>query len=586
MNTAPTPTHHRLPLRPGDFSCLAEALDYAAAGDTGCNFYDGRGKLCAVLTYRALREDAQRFARVLSGLGLERGARVALVADTHPDFIRLFCACQYSDLVPVTLPASIHLSSHQAYVRQLRRLLTSSRAEVAIAPAGFSSFLSEAAASLRLRFLGTPEELATLPEGRTPPRFLQPEETAYIQYTSGTTRTIRGVVVTQRALMSNLFAILRHGIDVRPGDRAVSWLPFYHDMGFVGFVLAPIASQVSVDYLGTAEFAKRPQQWLALMTRTQATISFSPSFGYELCTRRLRPGDAARFDLRAWRVAGVGAEMIRPDLLERFADLLAPSGFDRRAFVACYGMAECSLAVSFAPVGTGIKVDRVDRHHLAESGIALPIDDLPGEDASRITTFVNCGVPLPGHEMEVRDEGGRPLPDRRCGTIFVSGPSVMSGYFENPEATQEVLSPDGWLDTGDLGYRVDGSVVITGRKKDLLIIKGRNIWPQDLEVIAEQQPEVRRGAAAAFSVPGPLGEETAVVVVQCREADPEKRDALVRRLQGLILEELGIHCLIELVPPHTLPRTSSGKLSRAGARAQYLKSRDLGAHTSWQTSSH
>lgn len=583
MNIRSTPTHNRLPLRPGDFSCLAEALDFAAAGDTGCNFYDGRGELYAVLTYRSLQEDAQRFARMLSGLGLPRGARVALVADTHPDFIRLFFACQYGGLVPVTLPASVHLSSHQAYVRQLRRLLTSSRAEVAIAPTGFSSFLSEAAASLGLRFLGTSEEFAGLSEDHATLRPLQAEETAYIQYTSGTTRAVRGVVVTQRALMSNLFAILRHGLDVRPGDRAVSWLPFYHDMGFVGFVLAPMASQVSVDYLGTAEFAKRPQQWLALMTRTGGTISFSPSFGYELCGRRLRPGDAARFDLRAWRVAGVGAEMIRPDLLERFADLLAPSGFDRRSFIACYGMAECSLAVSFAPLGTGIKVDRVDRHHLAESSIALPADDLPDGDDSRITTFVNCGVPLPGHEVEVRDDAGRPVPDRRCGTIFVRGASVMSGYFEDAEATAEVLSPDGWLDTGDLGYRVDGSVVITGRKKDLLIIKGRNIWPQDLEVIAEQQPEVRTGAAAAFSVIGPLGEETAVMVVQCRESEPEKRNALVRRLQSLILEELGIHCLIDLVPPHTLPRTSSGKLSRAGARAQFLKRRDLGAPSPWQT---
>lgn len=585
MDTRPTPTHNRLPFRAGDFSCLAEALDYAATGDTGCNFYDGRGGLSAVVSYAALREDAQRFARRLAGLGLPRGARVALVADTDPDFIRLFFACQYAGLAPVTLPASIHLSSHGAYVRQLRRLLASSRAEVAISPAAFTPLLTEAAESLPLRFLGTAGELAARVEERPAPSPLRAEEVAYIQYTSGTTRAVRGVVVTQRALMSNLFAILRHGIDVRPGDRAVSWLPFYHDMGFVGFVLSPMASQVSVDYLGTAEFAKRPQLWLRLMTRMQATISFGPSFGYELCTRRLRPADAAQFDLRAWRVAGVGAEMIRPGLLERFADLLAPSGFSRRAFVACYGMAECSLAVSFAPLGAGIKVERVDRHHLAEASVALPVDDLPDGDDSRVTTFVNCGVPLPDHEVEVRDDGGRPVPDRRCGTIFVRGPSIMSGYFEDPDATREVLAPDGWLDTGDLGYRVDGSIVITGRKKDLLIIKGRNIWPQDLEAIAEQQPEVRTGAAAAFSVISPLGEELAVMVVQCRESDPEKRTALVRRLQSLVLEELGIHCLVELPPSRALPRTSSGKLSRAGARAQFLKRHDLGAPASWQTSS-
>ena len=585
MDTRPTPTHNRLPFRAGDFSCLAEALDYAATGDTGCNFYDGRGGLSGVLTYAALREDAQRLARRLAGLGLARGARVALVADTDPDFIRLFFACQYAGLAPVTLPASIHLGSHQAYVRQLRRLLTSSRADVVIAAAAFTPFLAEAAESLRLRFLGTAAEFAERFEDHPALSPLQGEEVACIQYTSGTTRAVRGVVVTQRALMSNLFAIVRHGIDVRPGDRAVSWLPFYHDMGFVGFVLAPMAAQISVDYLGTVEFAKRPQQWLRLMSRTQATISFGPSFGYELCARRLRPAEASELDLRAWRVAGVGAEMIRPDLLERIADLLAPSGFDRRAFVACYGMAECSLAVSFAPLGAGIKVDRVDRQHLAEAGIALPVDDTPDGDDSRVSTFVNCGVPLPDHDVEVLDDSGRSMPDRWCGTIFVRGPSVMSGYFEDPDATNDVLAADGWLDTGDLGYRVDRSIVITGRKKDLLIIKGRNIWPQDLEAIAEQQPELRTGAAAAFSVIDRLAGELAVMVVQCRVPDPEKRKELVQRLHGLILEEFGIHCLVELVPPHTLPRTSSGKLSRAGARARFLKSHDLGTHTSWRTSS-
>src|SRR3990167_2490116 len=318
------------------------------------------------------------------------------------------------------------------------------------------------------------------------------------------------------------------------------------------------------------------------MSRTQATISFGPSFGYELCTRRLRPADAAQLDLRAWRVAGVGAEMIRPDLLERIADLLAPSGFDRRAFVACYGMAECSLAVSFAPLGAGIKVDRVDRQHLAEAGIALPVDDTPDGDDSRVSTFVNCGVPLPDHDVEVRDDSGRSMPDRWCGTIFVRGPSVMSGYFEDPDATNDVLAADGWLDTGDLGYRVDRSIVITGRKKDLLIIKGRNIWPQDLEAIAEQQPELRTGAAAAFSVIDRLAGGLAGMVGQCRVPDPAKRKERVQRLHGLILEEFGIHCLVELVPPHTLPRTSSGKLSRAGARARFLKSHDLGTHTSWR----
>jgi fatty-acyl-CoA synthase len=201
--------------------------------------------------------------------------------------------------------------------------------------------------------------------------------------------------------------------------------------------------------------------------------------------------------------------------------------------------------------------------------VALPVDDTPSQ--AEIGRFVNCGRALPGFELEIRDEAGRVLPARRCGTVFVRGASVSPGYFADAAATEEVLSADGWLDTGDLGYHVDDSLIITGRRKDLLIINGRNIWPQDLEYIASQHLDVSGRAAAAFSVPGPDGEETAAMVVQCRVPAPDRRAALVERLQAAILEAMGIRCAIELVPPHTLPRTSSGKLSRAGAREGYLK---------------
>jgi fatty-acyl-CoA synthase len=569
MDTSATPTDHSLSLRRGNFASLAEALDYAAGGATGFNFHSGRGELVATLTYARLREQSLALARRLTALGLERGARIALVADTTPDFIRFFFACQYAGLVPVPLSASLHLGSQRAYIAQLRHLLVNCGADAAMAPPAFLSYLRQAAEGLALRFLGAPADFDGLTATGADLDPLGPADTAFLQYTSGTTRFVRGVVVTQRALMHNLTGILTHGIAIRAGDRAVSWLPYYHDMGFVGLVLAPMASQVSVDYMSATEFAKRPLQWLALISASRATIAFSPTFGYELCAQRLRREDIERFDLRTWRVAGVGAEMIRPDALEEFADRFAPAGFDRRAFVACYGMAECSLAVSFSPLDTGLRVDRIDRGRMTESRIALPVDDTPSE--AEVGRFVNCGRALPGFEAEIRDEDGRPLPARHCGTVFVRGLSVSPGYFADAAATQEVLSADGWLDTGDLGYHVDDSLVITGRRKDLLIVNGRNIWPQDLELIA-QQHEVTCRAAAAFSVPRSAdGEETAAMVVQCRVSDPVKRVTLVERLQAAILEEMGIRCAIELVPPHTLPRTSSGKLSRAGARAEFLK---------------
>src|SRR5574337_851150 len=294
MITGPTPTENTLPLRITGFSTLAGALDYAAGGVTGCNFYGDRGELYAVLPYADLREQARSLARRLMSLPLERGARVAIVADTGPDFQRFFFACQYAGLVPVPLSASLLISGRKRYVTQLRALLASCRPSVATAPPEFFPFLSEAADGLELDHIGTAETFDRLPEIPKALEPLRPGEMAYLQYTSGSTRFPRGVMITQTAVLANLEGILTQGLQIRPGDRAVSWLPFYHDMGLVGFVLAPMVCQVSVDYLKTQSFAMRPRLWLSLMTQTKATISFSPSFGYEMCVRRLRDRKSCR----------------------------------------------------------------------------------------------------------------------------------------------------------------------------------------------------------------------------------------------------------------------------------------------------
>ena len=568
----PTPTESHILLRNADFPNLAAALDYAAKGLSGFNFYDGRGKLHATLSYSKLRQEAQILAKRLHSLQLERGARVAIVAETHPDFPRFFFACQYAGLTPVPLPASIHLGGHKAYVEQLRGLLEKSQASIAVAPVEFLPYLQEATKNLELKLVGAPQVFDDLEEQSVELHPLQANETAYLQYTSGSTRFPRGVMVSEAAVMHNLAGITRDGLKVRQGDRCVSWLPYYHDMGLVGFVLAPLAAQLSVDYLATRDFAMRPRLWLGLMSANRGTISFGPPFGYELSSRRVRLDSAKPFDLSAWRVAGVGAETIQVEILDAFAEKLAPFGFDRKAFVASYGMAECSLAVTFAPIDLGVEIDEIDAEHLSAQQEALPVSSGTVENSSvcRTKKLVNCGIPLPGHEIIIRDEQGQVLPDRKCGTIHVRGPSVMSGYFAAPAATAKVLSADGWLNTGDIGYLCNGSLMITGREKDMIIINGRNFWPQDLEFYAEQQPEIRPGDASAISVTDDDGLEAAVMVVQYRETDEDKCNELSDRLTRIIREEVGINCIIELVPAHTLPRTSSGKLSRAGTQRDYL----------------
>ncbi|MBB5348692.1 fatty acyl-AMP ligase [Desulfoprunum benzoelyticum] len=566
-----TPTTHDLPLLFKGFSTLADALDYAAQGDTGYNFYSGQGKLYATLPYAKLRGDALTLAKKLLSLDLPRGTRVAIVADTHPDFVRFFFACQYAGFTPVPLPATIQLSGQQEYTNQLQRLLSICQAEIAIANDDFLPFLIEAAARQNIRFAGNSQTFENLPESSAPLQPLRADELAYLQYTSGSTRFPRGVMISQEAVLSNTRLIIQHGVQVRDGDRAMSWLPFYHDMGLVGLLLTPLVCQISVDYLNTRHFAMRPRLWLKIMSENRATISFSPPFGYDLAARRLRDDDLAGYDLRHWRVAGVGAEMIHTEALAFFADRLQPSGFDAHAFLPCYGMAECALAVCFGQLGAGVQVDRVDAEQLASHQKALAIDPEVENCAPRAKVFTNCGSLLPGYVLEIRDEQGRILPERQCGTLFVRGPSVMSGYFGNPEATREVLSPDGWLNTGDIAYLAGANVVIIGRSKDVIIINGRNILPQDIEYLAESQPEIRTGDATAFPVPNPQMSDQAVLLVECRENDEQKRQDLIKKINQLVRAELGIDCIIELVARNTLIRTTSGKPSRHSTRNDYLQ---------------
>ncbi len=254
---SPTPTNSQQPLRTADFSNLSEALDYAAEGTSGFNFYNGRGQLRTVLPYAKLKEESQALAKRLLGLNLERGSRIAIIAETHPDFPRFFFACQYAGYTPVPLPASIHLGGHKAYVEQLRGLLVKSQAAVAMAPTEFQSYLLEATDGLDLQLVGAPQTFDELTEQDVDLCPLKPEETAYLQYTSGSTLFPRGVMVSGAAVMHNLAGIIKYGLKVRDGDRCVSWLPYYHDMGLVGFVLAPLAAQLSVDYLSTRDFAMR-----------------------------------------------------------------------------------------------------------------------------------------------------------------------------------------------------------------------------------------------------------------------------------------------------------------------------------------
>jgi len=553
----------------GEFSTLTDGLDYAAHGDTGLNFYAPRGALEHVLPYRELREKARSTARKLLRAGLRHGERVAIVAETGPAFIITFFACQYAGLIPCPVPYAMNMGGHDAYVSRIEGMLNAADASAIVGPNVSKEAIGEAAGRTNTRMILTHSSLQELEEdGELAP--FQADDVAYIQYSSGSTSAPKGVLISQKAATTNTRMILQHGLKVRTDDRAFSWLPLYHDMGLVGFLLSPMMGQTTVDYLATPAFARRPALWLKLMSDNRSTVCYAPSFGYDLASRRIKDG-ANDLDLSSWRIAGIGGDMVRPDVLCEFTDRLKGSGFKSTAFNPSYGMAESTLAVTFTPLEEEMIVDVVDRAKMKETGraeVASEIDKLNAPE--KVRSFVACGMSMPGHEIVVRDDNGKVLGDREIGHVLIKGPSLMAGYYLNNSATEEIMGSDGFMDTGDMGYMLDGQIVLTGRAKDLILHNGRNIWPQDLEWAAEQLPDLKDGDAAAFGVEDENGEEHVTVLIQCRFADPERRAHVRHEVSTLVHRAAGVECDVVLVPTRSLPFTSSGKLSRSGAKSKFL----------------
>ena len=559
-----TPTLDGLDRRIADFATLGEALDYAATGRRGMNFHDARGQLVQAYTFSQLRDDALAHAQRFVALGLKPGDRVALIAETGAEFAACFFGAVYAGLWPVPLPLPTSFGGREAYVEQLRVMIRSSDPVLFLAPPELVSYAEEAGQELGVAARDW-DSLTEIQASNGDLPAPDADEVAYLQYSSGSTRFPHGVAVTHRQLLSNLHA---HGIGlkVEPSDRCISWLPWYHDMGLVGCMLSPIALQLSVDYMKTEDFARRPLAWLDMITRNPgSSVSYSPTFGYDICARRISSQTRAedRFDLSRWRIAGNGADMIRPDVMQAFVDAFADAGFKAQAFCPSYGLAEATLAVSLMPPGEGIRLELVEESEL--SGDAGPGNDRP----KRYRAIVNCGKPVKGMEIEIRGDDGSILVDRSIGRVLVRGTSVMHSYFRDPESTAACLKDD-WLDTGDMGYMSGGYVFIVGRAKDMIIINGRNHWPQDIEWAVEQLPGFKSGDIAAFAITGPSGEETPAVLVHCRVSDPQERGRLRDDIRDRVRAITGITPIVELVPPRSLPRTSSGKLSRTKARNLYL----------------
>ncbi len=558
-----TPNTDSLPRRLADFETFGEALDYAATGKRGFNFHDPRGTLTRAYRYTELREDARQVAYELIARGFVPGDRLALIAETGPEFAALFCGAIYAGVWPVPLPLPTSFGGKDNYIEQLAVQLNSSDPKMLVGPNEIGEMTAAAAARQGCEHAGWNDFTAGTAVAVDLPN-IQTDDICYLQYSSGSTRFPHGVAVTHRSLLSNLSAH-SHAMVLEDDDRCISWLPWYHDMGLVGCFLSLIANQVSGDYLKTEDFARRPLAWLDLITRNQGTsVSYSPTFGYDICARRISSQTAVndRFDLSRWRLAGNGADMIRPDVMQSFVNAFADAGFKASAFLPSYGLAEATLAVTVMPPGEGIRVELVEEERLSGSPRDL-------SRPARYRAIVNCGKAVKDMEVVIRGEDGGTLRDHQIGKVWCRGTSVMHSYFRDPEATAACLV-DGWLDTGDMGYMAKGYLFIVGRAKDMIIINGKNHWPQDIEWAVEQLPGFNHGDIAAFSIEMENGEETPAVLVHCRVSDPIKRLELRDQIRDKVRAITGMNCVIELIPPKSLPRTSSGKLSRAKAKKLYL----------------
>lgn len=456
----------------GSFGTVAEALDLAAQTDNDVRIYNQKGELEHAFTYKSLREEAIKMGQALRSLGLSRGDRVAIAAETCPEFFFIFYGCQYAGLVPCPLPHTIYLGGKSTYISRISLLARTAHASVICLPDNLASISEQLE-----REAGIPPISFTAVQtgaGNQPPEPLQKDELAYIQFSSGSTAEPKGIAISQAALANNIKGMLEECIRIEHSDRAFSWLPLYHDMGLVGFSLAPLFARISADYISPSTFARRPALWLELMSRNRSTITYAPPFAYRLAEQRFLLSRPA-IDLSALRIAGVGGDMIHHDILRSFGETMASVGFDPARFVPSYGMAESTLMVSFS---RGLRTDHVNRRILEDKNIATPAN--PDDPSDALKTFMICGRPLPGHDLIVTNDQQEPLPDRHLGHVLIRGPSIMSGYISEGPAHASSASADGFLDTGDLGYLIDGQVVITGRSKEMIIHNGRNIWPKIL----------------------------------------------------------------------------------------------------------
>ncbi|MFL5350899.1 MAG: AMP-binding protein [Hyalangium sp.] len=497
-------------------------------------------------TFSQLAAEALRIAGALQRFGVKRQEPVVLCFTSNQQFISIFYACQLLSAVPVPIAPPFNRDQVPTTLRQLEHIARQTQARAVITDGELHALLLGGLSSkLDCHILGFEELAAEKEEAQVD--LGSPEDVSFIQYTSGSTGGRKGLPVTHRHLSANINA-LGSALNLIPEDCGVSFLPVYHDMGLIGKVLLTACHRLRLGLLSPLAFLRDPAEWLWAIHDYAGTVCVAPPFAYELCQRRIQDERLEGLDLSSWRICMVGADVIKPQVLQAFQQRFARYGVRENASLPVYGLAEATLAASIPPLNVPI--------------VTLQRSD-PASGAKELRTLVGVGRVVEGHELQIWSPEGQPLPEGQEGEIVIRGPSVIPGYWKDSHPSPV---KDGWLRTGDLGILTAESLFISGRIKDVLKHNGRSLHPSELEWVAEHVEGVRAGCCAAFQ----LADGGIVLALESRLEEPERRTRLadqvaaeVRAAHGLNLRE------VLVLPPYTIPKTTSGKVQRALTRQRY-----------------
>lgn len=537
----------------------ARMFDAAARGGS-VHFISGDDAQTA--SWAELLDDAQRLAGALTAKGIGPGAHVALLATTSRALTTTMQATWLCGATVMVLPLPMRLGSIEEFLSQTRTRILAADTDLLVIDDDLAAFYEPAAGDPPNVLMKALFDDAST---RSPDAFsvptIDPDSLAVLQFTSGSTSDPKGVMLPHRTVLANLDGAAS-ALSLTPDDVAVSWLPLYHDMGLIGLFTLPMLEGLDLVLASPQDFMASPARWVEWISRFGGTCTAGPNFSYALAARALRR--ASDLDLSRWRVALNGAEPVNPATVRDFCDAGAAFGLRPGSAFPAFGMAELAIAGTFPAPGSGLRVDAVDARMVEHDRFARPVAD---ENAEGAKGFAVLGKPIPGLEIRITDTTtGSPMREREVGELEISGTSVTPGYYKRPEDTAASFR-DGWFRTGDLGYMVDGELVLCGRIKDVIIVGGRNVFPEDVERAAERADGVRPGNVIAFSIVNERGKERLVVVAETKaenhatmRADVSKR---VQESVGLPTDD------VVLVLPGSLPKTSSGKLQRSLCRTRY-----------------